>query len=72
MPPQSYPDTLVGHWRRHMAVTQAEASQALGMAKQNYVALEQGRTRLDRRTELAMLRLAKAPERCCSLEDFLA
>jgi DNA-binding XRE family transcriptional regulator len=54
-----------------MAMTQVEASHLLGMAKQNYVALEQGRTRLDRRTELAMLRLAKAPEGCSSLEDFL-
>jgi hypothetical protein len=33
--------------------------------------MEHGRTTLDRRTELALLRLAQAPEEISSLNDFL-
>jgi DNA-binding XRE family transcriptional regulator len=71
MPPRSYPDTPVGHWRRHLAWSQDEAWKALGMSRSNYIPMEHGRTTLDRRTELALLRLAQAPEEISSLNDFL-
>ncbi len=71
MPPRSYPDTPVGRWRRHMAWSQDQAWKALGMSRSSFINMESGRSALDKRTELALLRLADAPKKFSCLDDFL-
>jgi hypothetical protein len=51
--------------------SQDTAWKALGMSRSNYIPMEQGHKRLDRRTELALLRLVDAPKEITSLDDFL-
>lgn len=72
MPPRSYPDTPVGRWRRHMAWSQDQTWKALGMSRSAFIDMEAGRSALDKRTELALLRIADAPKRFFALNDFLS
>ena len=67
-------ETTARRWRHHMGwtIAQAVSSGGLNMSRSAYIDMEQGRTALDRRTELAMLRLAGADEKTLRLDDFLS
>jgi hypothetical protein len=66
--------TPARRWRQYMhwTIAQAVSSDGLDMSRSAYIDIEQGRTGLDRRTELAMLRLADAGKRFSNLDDFLS
>jgi transcriptional regulator with XRE-family HTH domain len=67
-------ETRARRWRQYMhwTIAQAVSSDGLDMSRSAYIDIEQGRTGLDRRTELAMLRLANAGKRFWRLDDFLS
>jgi hypothetical protein len=67
-------ETTARRWRlyMHWTIAQAVSSDGLDMSRSAYIDIEQGRTSLDRRTELAMLRLADAGGGFSRLDDFLS